>query len=73
MQYKFSASLSADPPSVKTILSEEQASIATSLWPIQKRLHGSGRVKVNKFQRKAIDLACNNDFVMIQGPPGMPA
>lgn len=62
-----------DPVSVKEVLTAEQASLATSLWPLQQRTDGhGGRVKLNKFQRKAIDLACSNDFVMIQGPPGRP-
>lgn len=69
-QYNFST-LSADPPSVKAILPQEEASIATSLWPIRQRTDRSGRVKLNKFQRKAVDLACSNEFVMIQGPPGI--
>jgi len=67
----FSSSLTVDPPSVKEILSQKEASIATSLWPLRTRSDRRGRAKLNKFQMKAIDLACNNNFVLIQGPPGM--
>jgi len=69
-QYNFST-LSADPPSVKDILPQKEASIATSLWPIGQRTRGSERKELNEFQRKAVDLACSNEFVMIQGPPGV--
>ena len=58
--------------SIKDVLSisMEDASISTSLWPLRRRKNRSGRIKLNKFQRKAIDLATNNKFVVIQGPPG---
>ena len=61
-----------EPSSIKSILPPEEASIATSLWPLQQRPDGRGRVKLNKYQRDAIDLACGNRFTMIQGPPGQP-
>ena len=57
--------------SVGTILSQEEASIATSLWPLQPRPDGKGRKKLNEFQREAIDNALSKDFSMVQGPPGM--
>ena len=66
-----------DPKSVKDVLTNEQVSLATSMWPIQRRntLPGNGRqsgkVKLNKFQRKAIDIATSNNFTLIQGPPGI--
>lgn len=53
------------------MMTAEEASVATSIWPITKREHGSGRKKLNKLQREAITLACNNDFTVIQGPPGI--
>ena len=59
-----------DPDSIQLQFPREEASIATSLWPLRSRPDGRGRVKLNKYQRKAIDLACSNTFVMIQGPPG---
>ena len=60
-----------DPQSISSFLSSEQTSVATSLWPFQKRSGGGGRKKLNKFQKAAIDLACSNQFTLIQGPPGM--
>ena len=64
------ALLPTDPQSISSFLSSEQTSIATSLWPIQKRPGGGARKKLNKFQKAAIDLACSNQFTLIQGPPG---
>ena len=61
---------STDPDSIQIYFPHDETSIATSLWPLRLRPDGRGRVKLNKYQRKAIDLACSNTFVMIQGPPG---
>jgi len=60
-----------DPSNINTLLETGKASLATSLWPLTVRPDGRGRVKLNKYQRKAIDLAYSNNFVMIQGPPGI--
>ena len=54
-----------------TIIPAEAASIATSIWPITRRDHGRGRKKLNRLQREAIQIACNNKFTIIQGPPGL--
>ena len=62
--------LYTDPPSLRSILPPEDASIATSLWPLRQQPDGRGRAKLNKYQRDAIDIACCNPFTMIQGPPG---
>ena len=59
-----------DLQNIDTMMSPEEAFIATSIWPITRREYGSGRKKLNKSQRVAINLACNNDFTLIQGPPG---
>ena len=53
------------------MLTAREASIATSIWPITQRQDRSGRKKLNWWQKKAITLACNNDFTLIQGPPGI--
>ncbi len=57
---------------VDTMIPAEAASKATSLWPIKRRVDGRGLQKLNRFQKQAIQLACNsnNKFVVIQGPPG---
>ena len=64
-------SLYLDPCNISVLLSQEVALIATSVWPLQHRSCGRGRVKLNKFQRKAVDVVCSNTFSMIQGPPGI--
>lgn len=51
-------------------LSPEEYSIGTSVWPLKQRKGRPGKVKLNKYQKQAIGLACNNQFTMIQGPPG---
>ena len=43
-----------------------QAEVATTLWD------SSTSIDLNPYQRKAVELALSNKFVMIQGPPGMP-
>lgn len=57
---------------IDTVIPAAAASKATSLWPVRRRTRGSGLLKLNRFQKEAIQLACNsnNKFVMIQGPPG---
>ena len=52
------------------MLTSEDLSLATSLWPLQYDL---GRLKeLNKFQKEALDIAYDNSFTLIQGPPGKP-
>lgn len=53
-----------------TGLSDHELSIGTSVWPLRQKKGRTGRVKLNKYQKQAISLACNNQFTMIQGPPG---
>lgn len=56
---------------IDTMMSMEEASISTSIWPITRRDVGSGRKKLNRWQKEAIKIACNNHFTIIQGPPGI--
>lgn len=63
--------LLTDLQHINSMLTADEASIATSLWPITRRKYGSGREELNNLQREAITLACNNDFTLIQGPPGI--
>lgn len=51
------------------ILTQQELSTATSIWPFQKRSRGA-RKKLNEYQKKALNIACNNSFALIQGPPG---
>ena len=60
----------AQHPGAKAVLPPNQLSVATSYWPFQTRRNGK-RKSLNRFQVAAIDLACSNEFVMIQGPPGI--
>ena len=53
------------------MLTSEDLSLATSLWPLQ--YERPGRLKeLNKFQKEALDIAYDNSFTLIQGPPGKP-
>ena len=56
---------------ISRVLTREELSLATSLWPLQQER--SGRLKeLNKFQKDALDIANSNSFTLIQGPPGKP-
>ena len=50
---------------MKDYLSAEELLIVNSYWPM------NDKKRLNKFQRKAIQLAWDNKFTMIQGPPGV--
>ena len=50
---------------MKDCLSAEELLIVNSYWPM------NDKKRLNKFQRKAIQLAWDNKFTMIQGPPGV--
>lgn len=52
------------------MLTKEELSLATSLWPLQREHHGKLK-ELNKFQKDALDIAYNNGFTLIQGPPGI--
>ena len=54
-----------------TMMTAEEASISIAIWPITRRDVGSGRKKLNRWQKEAITIACNNYFTLIQGPPGI--
>ena len=45
-------------------LPRKEADLATTLW------NSSSSISLNPYQRKAVELALSNKFVMIQGPPG---
>ena len=45
-------------------LPREEAQLATTLW------NSGSSISLNPYQRKAVELALSNKFVMIQGPPG---
>ena len=62
--------LFTDICNLSTVLKGDELVTATSVWPIQKR--NKKTVVLNAYQRKAIEMACSNDFAMIQGPPGQP-
>lgn len=68
LQYNY---MHADLQPLDTVLTPDEVCIATSIWPITKRQHGSGKKKLNKGQRSTISIAMNNDFTLIQGPPGI--
>ena len=51
-------------------MTTKEASISTAIWPITSRDDGRGRKKLNRWQKEAIKIACNNYFTLIQGPPG---
>ena len=53
------------------MMTVEEASVSTAIWPITRRDVGSGRKKLNRWQKEAIKISCNNYFTLIQGPPGM--
>ena len=53
-----------DPPSVGLKLPRNEADLATTLW------NSGSSTSLNPYQRKAVELALSNKFVMIQGPPG---
>ena len=55
---------------IDTMMTMEEASVSTSIWPLTRRDVGSGRKKLNPLQKEAIKIACNNHFTIIQGPPG---
>ena len=59
-----------DLQNISTMITAEEASVATSIWPVTRRENGSGRKKLNRYQKNAIEIACNNHFTLIQGPPG---
>ena len=50
---------------LKDKLGSDVAQVASSIWPMEE----SGQ-QLNEYQLKAIQLACCNKFVVIQGPPG---
>ena len=60
--------LFTDICNLSTVLKGDELVTATSVWPIQKR--NKKTVVLNACQREAIEIACSNDFAMIQGPPG---
>lgn len=60
--------LFTEPPSIATLLTQEEISIATSLWPFQ--VENLMRKELNKYQKSALDIACSNTFTLVQGPPG---
>ena len=43
----------------------DKDSLATTLWGL------GGRKQLNKGQREAIELVLNQEFQLIQGPPGV--
>ena len=55
------------------MLTQEELSLAISLWPLQNVRPGNPNLKeLNEFQKEALDIACGNSFTLIQGPPGTP-
>ena len=56
---------SIEPQAVELKIPRREAEVATTLWNM------SSSIRLNEYQRKAVELALSNKFVMIQGPPGM--
>ena len=55
------------------MLTQEELSLAISLWPLRKEHPGNPKLKeLNECQKEALDIACGNSFTLIQGPPGKP-
>ena len=61
----YQLSCPTEPPSVELKLPSQEAQVATTLW------NSSSSISLNPYQRRAVELALSNKFVMIQGPPGM--
>ncbi len=57
---------------IKLILGAEEALLATTLWYSEAaEAHDeTEKEELNASQIKAINLACSNQFCLIQGPPG---
>lgn len=58
-------------PEINKVLPKEQAKVATTLWNKEDDGSKPKAIKLNSYQIDAIRLACSNDLVMIQGPPGV--